>query len=90
MSRMEHKDVELKEIQLESSVMYSGDFIEVHKDIVRLPDGSIGSREYITHPGAVAVLAMHDNGKLVMERQFRYAPHHLFVETEGLIRRAPE
>ena len=60
--------------------MYSGDFIEVHKDSVRLPDGAIASREYIAHPGAVAVLALLDNGNLVMERQFRYPPQREFIE----------
>ncbi|MDP2143048.1 MAG: NUDIX hydrolase [Gallionella sp.] len=72
--------MDLKETQLESAVMYSGDFIEVRKDAVRLPDGAIASREYITHPGAVAVLALLDNGNLVMERQFRYAPQREFIE----------
>jgi ADP-ribose pyrophosphatase len=72
--------VDLKETQLESAVMYSGDFIEVHKDSVRLPDGAIASREYIAHPGAVAVLALLDNGNLVMERQFRYPPQREFIE----------
>lgn len=60
--------------------MYDGGFIEVLKDTVRLPDGSISTREYITHPGAVAMLALLDNGKLVMERQFRYPLHREFIE----------
>jgi len=52
----------------------------VLKDNVRLPDGSISSREHIAHPGAVAVLAIKDNGNLVMERQFRYPPQREFIE----------
>ena len=60
--------------------MYEGGFIQVRKDSVRLPDGAVSSREYITHPGAVAVLALLDNGNLVMERQFRYAPQREFIE----------
>lgn len=60
--------------------MYEGDFITVRKDNVRLPDGGVSTREYITHPGAVAVLALLDNGNLVMERQFRYAPQQEFIE----------
>ena len=60
--------------------MYEGNFIQVRKDNVRLPDGETSTREYITHPGAVAVLAMLDNGNLVMERQFRYAPQQEFIE----------
>lgn len=79
-AKQRERNVDLKETQLESAVMYSGDFIEVRKDAVRLPDGAIASREYITHPGAVAVLALLDNGNLVMERQFRYAPQREFIE----------
>ena len=72
--------MDLTETQLDSELMYGGDFIQVRKDKVRLPDGSTSSREYIKHPGAVAVLAMLDNGKLVMERQYRYAPQREFLE----------
>jgi ADP-ribose pyrophosphatase len=72
--------MELKETQIESKLIYAGDFITVRKDSVRLPDGSTSSREYLTHPGAVAVLAILDNGNLVMERQYRYAPQREFIE----------
>ena len=70
----------LKETQLDSALVYAGDFIRVHKDHVCLPDGSISAREYIKHPGAVAILALLDNGNLVMERQFRYASGQEFIE----------
>jgi ADP-ribose pyrophosphatase len=72
--------MELKETQLDSSLSYDGDFLKVRKDSARMPDGSVSSREYITHPGAVAILALLDNGKLIMERQFRYAPRQEFIE----------
>jgi ADP-ribose pyrophosphatase len=70
----------LKETQLESELSYDGNFLKVRKDQARMPDGSVSSREYITHPGAVAILALLDNGKLIMERQFRYAPRREFIE----------
>lgn len=72
--------MELKETGLDTVLVYEGDFIRVRKDNVRLPDGKTASREYINHPGAVAVLALLDNGNLVMERQFRYAPQREFIE----------
>ncbi|MGB8516777.1 MAG: NUDIX hydrolase [Gallionella sp.] len=72
--------MDLTETQLDSVLMYDGEFIQVHKDSVRLPDGAISTREYIKHPGAVAVLALLDNGKLVMERQYRYPPQREFIE----------
>ncbi len=72
--------MDLKETCLESMVAYQGSFMQVHKDRVRMPDGEVSSREYIKHPGAVAVLALLDNGNLVMERQYRYAPQREFIE----------
>lgn len=72
--------MDLQETRIDTALVYQGDFMRVHKDAVRLPDGGISSREYITHPGAVAVLAILDNGNLVMERQFRYAPQREFIE----------
>ena len=72
--------MDLKETLVESVLVYEGGFIRVHKDSVMLPDGALSSREYITHPGAVAVLAMLDNGNLVIERQYRYAPQREFIE----------
>jgi ADP-ribose pyrophosphatase len=72
--------MDLTETQIDSELVYEGNFIQVHKDHARLPDGSIGTREYIKHPGAVAILALLDNGNLVMERQFRYSPRQEFVE----------
>ncbi len=72
--------MDMKETRLESELMYDGDFIRVRKDKVRLPDGAVSSREYITHPGAVAVLAILDNGNLVMERQYRYPLQREFIE----------
>ena len=72
--------MDLTETCLSSEVVYEGSFISVRKDSARMPDGSTSTREYITHPGAVAILALRDNGNLVMERQFRYAPRQEFIE----------
>lgn len=72
--------MDLIETRIDGARMYDGDFIQVHKDSVLLPDGTTSSREYIKHPGAVAVLAMLDNGNLVLERQYRYPPQREFFE----------
>jgi ADP-ribose pyrophosphatase len=72
--------MDLKETQLDSVVVYEGSFMQVRKDRITLPDGRESSREYITHPGAVAVLALLDNGNLLMERQYRYPPQREFIE----------
>ncbi|MBI1174734.1 MAG: NUDIX domain-containing protein [Sideroxydans sp.] len=72
--------MDLTETRIDSAVVYDGGFIKVRKDHARMPDGSVSVREYIVHPGAVAVLAELPNGKLVMERQYRYAPQREFFE----------
>jgi ADP-ribose pyrophosphatase len=72
--------MDLTEQRIDSDLVYKGDFIQVRKDNVLLPDGTHSSREYINHPGAVAVLALLDNGNLVMERQYRYPPQREFIE----------
>ncbi len=72
--------MDLTETRIDGALMYDGGFIQVHKDSVRLPDGTTSTREYIKHPGAVAILALLDNGNLVMERQYRYPPQREFIE----------
>lgn len=72
--------MDLKEVCIESTAVYDGCLLHVRHDTVRLPDGKTSVREYITHPGAVAVLALLDNGNLVMERQYRYGPGREFFE----------
>lgn len=72
--------MDLLETCVESNAVYDGALLHVRRDTVRLPDGSTSVREYITHPGAVAVLALHDNGNLIMERQYRYAAGCEFFE----------
>jgi ADP-ribose pyrophosphatase len=54
--------------------------LEVHRDQVRLPDGTQAVREYIRHPGAVAVVALFEDGTLLLERQYRYPHRREFIE----------
>lgn len=73
-------DQHLKEIQVDSKVAYEGHFLKVQRDTVRLPDGKQAAREYIRHPGAVVVLPLFDDGSVLLERQFRYPLHEVFIE----------
>jgi ADP-ribose pyrophosphatase len=71
---------DLTEHLVAGGLVFDGKLLKVHRDTVRLPDGSEGTREYIRHPGAVAILALFDDGKLLLERQFRYPPRREFIE----------
>lgn len=70
----------LTESTIESRVAWQGRFLQVLDDSVRLPDGSLSRREYITHPGAVIIVPMLDDDTYVMERQYRYPLHRHFIE----------
>ncbi len=72
--------MDLQETCIDTAAVYDGCLLHVRRDTVRLPDGNVSVREYVTHPGAVAVLAILDNGNLIMERQYRYGPGQEFVE----------
>jgi ADP-ribose pyrophosphatase len=60
--------------------VFDGKLLKVHRDVVRLPDGSESAREYIRHPGAVAIVALFDDGRVLLERQFRYPQRREFIE----------
>ncbi len=65
-------DAHLRETTLDTRQVYRGHFLDVRLDRVRLPDASEATREYIRHPGAVMVVPLLDDGRLLMERQWRY------------------
>ena len=71
---------DLEEKRIDGEVVYSGRLLKVHRDRVRLPDGAESVREYIRHPGAVAIVALFDDGRVLLERQFRYPLRRVFVE----------
>jgi ADP-ribose pyrophosphatase len=71
---------DLTEHRLSTEQVFDGALLKVHRDRVRLPDGSTGGREYIRHPGAVAVVPLFDDGRVLLERQFRYPHGREFIE----------
>ncbi len=73
-------DTHLVEHQVSSQTLLSGGFLEVRRDTVRLPDGRAATREFIQHPGAVAVIPMLDDGRLVLVRQHRYPVGKVLLE----------
>jgi len=73
-------DDHLKETRVDGELAYDGNFLKVSRDRVKLPDGKITQREYIRHPGAVVILALFDDGRVLLERQFRYPNDQVFIE----------
>jgi len=72
--------VNLTETRIDGGMVYEGHFLKVQRDTIELPDGKRTAREYILHPGAVVILPLLDDGKVLLERQFRYPLHDVFIE----------
>ena len=72
--------MDLDERFVSGEEVFSGAFLKVRRDVVRLPDGSEGIREYIRHPGAVLALPIFEDGAVLLERQFRYPFGRTFLE----------
>lgn len=63
----------LRETAVSRREVYRGRLLHVFEDEVRLPDGRPARREVVEHPGAVAVVALDDDGRAVLVRQWRHA-----------------
>ena len=74
------EDMNLTEQQLSSTKVFEGCLLHVFKDDILLPNGKNGTREYIKHLGAVAVVAMDKDGNIVLEKQYRYPFHKELLE----------
>jgi len=73
-------DAHLIERPLASETRLQGGFLTVKLDTVRLPDGGTATREFVVHPGAVVVVPVLDDGRLVLVRQFRYPLGRVLLE----------
>jgi ADP-ribose pyrophosphatase len=73
-------DAHLRETTVRSEKVYEGHFLSLSRDVVRLPDGREAAREFVNHPGAVMVVPILPDGRLVLERQFRYPVQRVMVE----------
>ena len=71
---------ELAERMISREEIYDGKVLHLVKDTVRLPDGKTAIREICLHVGAVCVIPILPDGRVIMERQFRYAHGRVFYE----------
>ena len=73
-------DGHLIEHRLAGEQLLQGDFLDVRRDTVGLPGGDTATREYVVHPGAVMIVPILDDGRLVLERQYRYPLRQVLLE----------
>ena len=71
---------ELVEEKISRKEIFDGKVLHVVCDNVTLPDGSIGVREFCIHVGAVCIIPLLPDGRVIMERQFRYPHGRVFYE----------
>ena len=66
-------DPELDELRISSEPAFQGRMVKVFVDKAKLPNGRTSTREVVRHPGAAAVLAVLADGRILLEKQYRYA-----------------
>ena len=76
----EQERIAFEEKCLSSELVFDGKVMRVFRDVISLPDGSEGFREYAKHVGAVAVLPLTDEGDVICVRQYRYAHGCMLTE----------
>ncbi len=70
----------LEEKRLKREEIYHGSVLHLMRDTVELPNGATSHREFCLHIGAVAIVPLLSDGRVIMERQFRYAHGRVFFE----------
>jgi len=73
-------DRHLVETTVGTEELLRGRFLHVQRDTVALPDGGEATREFIRHPGAVMVVPVLDDGRLLLERQWRHPLQRVLLE----------
>lgn len=69
------RDEPLDPVVLSSELVYEGRVWDVRSDRVRYGDGEI-VRQYVAHPGAVAIVALDDGGRVLLIQQYRHPIRH--------------
>ena len=60
--------------------IFNGNIINVQVDEVELPDGNFSTREIVKHPGAVAIIPVTDDGKIIFVEQYRKPLERSIIE----------
>jgi ADP-ribose pyrophosphatase len=73
-------DSHLMETLVSTEKIYAGKMVSLRRDIVRLPNGKEAFREVVEHPGAVAVVPVLPDGRILLVRQFRHPVGKVLLE----------
>ncbi len=75
-----NNEEKLIEKEKSSELIFDGRVLHLYRDVVTLPDGNEGVREYCRHNGGVCVLPLTDEGEVICVRQYRYAHRKCTLE----------
>ena len=74
------RDAEIHELVQAEETVWQGRIFDVNRLGVQLPDGRAAQRDVVRHPGAVAIVALTDDGRICLVRQYRAALGRVTVE----------
>lgn len=66
--------------RLERNLVANGVILDYYQDTMQIPNGNIAKWDLIDHKGAAAVVAVREDGKLLMVRQYRNALERETIE----------
>jgi ADP-ribose pyrophosphatase len=72
-----------------TGVVAKSNIVTVRRDTVRMPDGEEADRDVVEHPGAVAVLAVDETGRVLLIRQYRHPVGRQLWEIPAGLRDVP-
>ena len=73
-------NVRLFEKKIDSKKVFSGQIVGLYYDSVKLPNGKTATREKVTHPGAVGIIPVTNDNKIVLVKQYRYPVEDITIE----------
>jgi 8-oxo-dGDP phosphatase len=71
---------------ISSATLSEGSLVRLRRDLVRMPDGDVAGRDVLEHPGAVAVVALDADERVLMIRQYRHPVGQLLWEVPAGLR----
>jgi len=74
------QDAGLIETFVRKKTVWRGRAVDFRVDTVRLPNGKLATREFLDHPGAVGVIPLLPDGRVVMVRQYRHPVREVTLE----------
>jgi len=81
----------LAERVVTSRNVYRGHYLQLRVDQIERPDGTLGERDVVVHPGAVAIVAVDDAGNVLLVRQWRVPAARALLELPaGTLDHAPD